>query len=436
MRFNKSATKAVCIRSSFNDDYVNAEKTKLDLVNEVGADANDPGTWLGTWYNRWMAHMSITQAYYVTSYDMGTGLAYTSPSYVVLEGRPVICEIDVESATCTFDAADEYGTVLPYYYGRGASTPVLAETPTYVRPVVAYYGDDNTVRCLHRVTYNQFMRFNGHFVSGELEATYTIGQRVTGTHFVGYARGSKFVPTEAATLFSHDVGFDDAHIAAFNAPVFYVDDQHVMFAASGVVPAWQSDAIDVTVTNPVSPVGATLATTNPAWVGFMCGVEGTAAKVNQYRLWLDGELVQQWEAGNPYSTYAHPTMSARPDIISAFSPPFGVQFMLTPLNVCGQFYGGFAYDKNGEYVWSCSVIDQPYGAIQRNSALPEFTYTCEGGGNVYMLYPLTARFTFNTSYWGVHKGGIMGSSFMTQTELASIMQVPGSNPRSTDVRAV
>lgn len=427
-KFNESCTKAICLRSSFNAD--------LFEDNEFGST---DGTWAGVMLDDYLTHSGAAEC---TNYAYPTSVG-TTPNrlYSVMEGRPVFCEIDLQFETCSFTPFDEYGTVLPTYHTEDPIT----ETPTYFRPVVAYY-DGDVPKALYRVTYNQFKQFS--IPPHGTGSTYLLGEGYAGTFFIGYARGSLTAPTEPATLYSHEVSFDNEHILAFNAPVFHVSAEHVFFGASGIAPAWTSASFDPTVTRSTSSVTKIQCEENPEW-HFWCDVTETERPLNKFALWLDGERVAYWSLSNEGKHYAHPAMSTNAHIVSSMLGTWWEGYprsidLLAPLNECAGFYGGFGVDKNGEWVATASVVVQPNGFLYRyrdtSPVDPGFEWAapCSGGGLSGYAYHLNFRmasFAQNGGY-AEFRGGTMRASFASQEGLADLMNIPGSNPRSTDVRVV
>lgn len=476
-RFNDDGTRAICIRSQFKPEWFEARESWT---------AEDPGfvpAIAGS--ERWLfpAHSDVGGMLRTPG-----PVSYASHAYCE-GGEPWILELSLSHGSTSTDAslsmfrhgsgpggrAEDgawwFETVLADYYGKWVDTPSEDpefRAPIHFRPIVAYYDADGSARAVYDVTASAFHQFAFDTTSESTPRWWVAWDR--GVHFRGVVRGPASLTVSAARAalpdvvrYSCEVALDPEDMLAAHPVVFFADDEHLAFAAAGCAPAAATTspsnfnpfverlAYELELANPAltdALAAAITADVNPAWPGF-CGVAPSTAQVWRYAAWLNGERVHYATAANPQADYPHAALTTYYGVLPG--PILGTVFEGGPWTIgwvherlaAGHWQGGFAKDRNGEWVYGLSLCRQAAGALRRsrddvpipgNPAVAQWVFDCGGSAAYFLHQNLMASF----GHLGLpaNFGGFMRASFADEAALAAMTGTPGSNPRALYVRVV
>ncbi len=289
-------------------------------------------------------------------------------------------------------------------------------------------------------------------------------------HFRGLVRapaqltvGDARAALPSVVQYSGEVAFEPEAIMAPHPCVFFADDQHLAFAAAGCAPPLAPRAatsFDPFVERDAYALALQYDDLTEAWAAAieviinpefpgLWDIAPTEAPIWRYAAWLNGERVHYATAANPQADYPHACLTiyygVRP------GPVLGTIFEGAPISIgwvhtrlaAGHWQGGFAKDRNGEWVYGVSLCRQPAGVLRRsrddvpipgNPAVAQWIYTWAEGTGYFLHQNLMASF----GHTGTPEnfGGFMRASFADQLGLAALTQTPGSNPRALYVRVV
>jgi hypothetical protein len=481
-RFDNDGKRAICIRSSFHPDWF-ASLTHGELH---GRDTPD-GPWVPAppygqmlliqWRERTrtVSLGNNMRNFYGIDPNAFGGLYIDLPC-----GEPIICRLGFShsagGSTATF-------TWSKHGQGTGRDRFLFEATPPLFtkyegfndpnavsfRPIVAYYGEDGSERALYDVSSS----LRGHLryppiYDPMVELDYTVGVGAQGAAlFRGLVRGPANLSVGAARsllsqvqLFTGDVELSPQQVWCHEPVVFYVDDDDLAFGLAGIAapvtyyggfnpfqefPSWFNPAyaphpvpgtqvVDGPSPHFINPIGAIPDPTRPIW---------------RYALWHNDRQVYFTAEGNPYPDYPHASMSLPAGSSGSLYNYWdgGALFIgfIQQLLVCGSFQGGFAKDRNGEWVYGVTLCRQPAGVIRRyqdSNPFPGNAATAlwvqefiDPPGFAYYI-----DLRFMASFQGAGRpenfGGYIEASFASQGQLASLMQIPGENVRSFYARVV
>lgn len=470
--FNAEGTKAVCLRYSY--DKTLFDWKPIGTLDAFGwaSEVIGPGM-VGT----------LSGRSYISLANSGAGIE----EFRHIAGTPVFCELTVEFASdnaamhgVTFwthnpaggfvpgaalsgselDAAHWYINEIPAHYldnttGLFYSAAWMWTWPIRVMPIVAYYGNDGSVRAVYDIETNMRSSFVEHWTL-DPETSYGQTQDINGNGlspgvlYRGVASGAAVVNDTAcrelltrAVLYSAEIGHAGVNTIADWPIVLHASDEHLVFAALGVdAPLFTTTAAPPGWPFNPAPFANLYAgqsvdvAPNPSFAPWNA-VETSRACI-QMDVWHNGAKVHSSRHANPHKFHVHRAWCNPWNKHSRVFWGFKNTVNFAPRwNTAWGLIGGFALDRAGNWAL-CATF-----GIQRGTAFfrvggtdASYTYTNDDGTQYSFQYPNTASATNYNASGPYNMGGFMSSSFADQEQLASMIGVEGANPRSHYVRVV
>lgn len=478
-RFNAEGTKSICIRSSFDPAW---------FESRASWDDADPG-FVPAMFSPTSARF-LFPAHSDSRSMLRTPFGPSYASFAYCEGgEPWFLELDFQHGEGSMTAslsmlphgsgaggrAEEGGwwfeTVLATCYGKwqaSADANPSFSAPIHFRPIVAYFADDGSARALYDVTSSVFQQFAFDLAEpvGPLTRWWVSYDR--GLQFRGLVQGPGPITVEQCRSLLPDVRRYSSELAlaaedfmASHPAVFFVDDEHVAYAAAGCAPQARTSepsdfnpfierrAYALALDNLIPWTAAITAEFNPAWPGY-CGIAPTEALIWRYAAWVNGERVHYAAAANPQPDYLHAALTTYYGVLPG--PILGTVWEGGPWTIGwvnqrlagAHWQGGFAKDRRGEWVFGASLCRQPAGNLRRsrddspipsNPAVNQWINDCGGGTASYFLHQ-NLMASFSHAGRPENFGGFMVASFADQSQLATLTGTPGEAPRTLYARVV
>ena len=478
-QFNASGTKAVCLRHSYDMERF-SEQPRSQIM--------------ATWASEIIAPRNAkprAARSYISLNDNGVDSVILN-DFLHITGSPVFCEM-----TLTHGVNDELTTAMSYWthnpaggfvsrnirddvYGAAlaaahwyiAETPAMHvsdpdniedhtaapfnwEYPMRALPIVAYYDDDGSVRAVYDIETNM----RGAFVENvTVEPETSFGQTHRnvngmgmGVFYRGIAVGASIVSDAdcremltQATLYSSEIGHGDINTMADWPIVLHASDDHLAFVTLGV------DAPLVTTTEapenfPFNPAPfasiyeafAIDVAPNPNWAPWD-SVE-TSRPCIQMDVWHNGSRIHTSRHANPHKFHVHRAWSNPWNWYSRVlrwdsAGGAALYHVAQRWNTAWGLIGNFVVDRQGNWAVAATFGFQRGIAYFRNGSQDATYFYTDGNGTQYG-FDIDGCTVHNTS-GPYNLNGFVASSFADQSALASMMQIPGANPRSHYVRVV
>lgn len=479
-RFNDDGTRAICIRSQFKPEWfasvtteeLEGSATFVGLLQSSSLRQLMPAnTDLGALFGN---DLRLSHAYceggepWFLELEFSHGAGSTSAT-LQLTPHGVGSGGRVEDRAWWFETVPvavyaKWAELFADRDGDGRLIPFAS--PMCFRPIVAYYEGDQA-RAVYDVTSCQHQQFS-HSLDDPDRADFAPVQRTV--HFRGLVRaparltvGDARAALPSVVQYSGEVAFEPEAIMASHPCVFFADDQHLAFAAAGIAPPLApraAAAFDPFVERDAYALALQYDDLRDAWAAAieviinpefpgLWDIAPTEAPIWRYAAWLNGQRVFFLLADNPQADYPHACLTMYYGV--RLGPVLGTIFEGAPISIgwvhqrltASHWQGGFAKDRDGEWVYAACVTRQPYGNLRRsrddvpipsNPAVAQWVYTWEAGTGYFLHQNLMASYQHEGNVANI--GGFMTSSFADQTGLATLTLTPGENPRSFYARVV